>query len=122
MSLIKQILIIIFVSLATLKIADMSFGFFQSQFVVASLSKGTDRSIVLRELNPNQRASIRPNNNYMKDVENLAQIDYKINVDRNGFISTGNQLEINPEIKILFWEAVPLKHFMYLRRTDFQVL
>ena len=102
MSLIKQILIIIFVSLATLKIADMSFGFFQSQFVVASLSKGTDRSIVLRELNPNQRASIRPNNNYMKDVENLAQIDYKINVDRNGFISTGNQLEINPEIKILF--------------------
>jgi hypothetical protein len=102
MSLIKQILIIIFVSLATLKIADVSFGFFQSQSVIASLSKGTDRSIVLRELNPNQRASIRPNNNYMKDVENLSQIDYKINVDRNGFISTGNQLEINPEIKILF--------------------
>ncbi len=102
MSLIRQILIVIFFSFATLKIADASFGFFQSQSVIASLSKGTDRSIVLRELNPNQLASIRPNNNYMKDVENLSQIDYKVNVDENGFISTGNGLEFNPEIKILF--------------------
>ena len=102
MSLIKQILIVIFVSIATLKIADVSFGFFQSQTSSSSLAKGTDRSIVLRELNPNQYASIRPNNNYMKDVENLEQIDYEINIDKDGFIKTGNQVESNPDIKILF--------------------
>lgn len=102
MSLIKQILIVIFVSVATLKIADVSFGFFQSQSSSSSLAKGTDRSIVLRELNPNQRASIRPNNNYMKDVENLEQIDYEINIDEDGFIKTGNHVELSPDIKILF--------------------
>jgi len=102
MSLIKQILIVFFVSIATLKIADVSFGFFQSQSKSASLTKGTARSIVLRELNPNQNASIRPNNNYMKDVENLKQIDYQINIDKNGFIETGNQNELSPDIKILF--------------------
>ena len=102
MSLIKQILIVIFISIATLKIADVSFGFFQSQSSSSSLAKGTDRSIVLRELNPNQYASIRPNNNYMKDVENLEQIDYEINIDKDGFIKTGNQVELNPDIKILF--------------------
>ena len=102
MSLIKQILIVILISVVTLKIADASFGFFQSQSLSSSLAKGTDRSIVLREFNPNQHASIRPNNNYIKDVENLAQIDYEINIDENGFISTGNQVEFSPEIKILF--------------------
>ena len=86
MSLIKQILIIIFVSIFTLKIADIAFGFAQSKVISSGLSKGTDRSIVLRELNPNQSASIQPNNNYMKDVENLEQINYEISIDENGFI------------------------------------
>ena len=102
MNLIKQILVVFFVSIATLKIADVSFGFFQSQSTSSSLAKGTDRSIVLRELNPNQYASIRPNNNYMKDVENLEQIDYEINIDEDGFIKTGNHVELSPDIKILF--------------------
>ena len=84
MSLIKKILIVVFISIATLKISDMGFGFIQSQSISSSLAKGTGRSIVLRELNPNQYASIRPNNNYMKDVENLAQTDYEINIDDNG--------------------------------------
>ncbi len=103
MSLIKQILIIIFVSLATLKIADMGFGFVLKQSASSSLAKGTDRAIILRELNPNQYASIRPNNNYMKDVENLAQINYEISIDENGFISNGNKVEQNPDIKIIFF-------------------
>lgn len=102
MSLTKKILIVAFISIATLKISDMGFGFIQSQSISSSIAKGTGRSIVLRELNPNQYASIRPNNNYMKDVENLAQTDYEINIDDNGFIITGNEKELNPEITILF--------------------
>tara|TARA_B110001454_G_scaffold211575_1_gene227419 strand:- start:810 stop:1973 length:1164 start_codon:yes stop_codon:yes gene_type:complete len=103
MSLIKNIILITIVSIGTLKISDLGFGFFQSNWALnSSLTKGTDRSIVLRELNPNQYASIRPNNNYMKDVENLLQINYEINVDEKGFIETGNLQESDPDIKILF--------------------
>jgi len=103
MSLIKKIILITVVSIGTLKISDLGFGFFQSNWALnSSLTKGTDRSIVLRELNPNQYASIRPNNNYMKDVENLLQINYEINVDEKGFIETGNLQESDPDIKILF--------------------
>jgi|TARA_B110000438_G_scaffold296984_1_gene342563 lysophospholipase L1-like esterase len=101
MSLIRNLFIIIFVSIATLKVIDISFGLLQPH-ENTSLTKGTDRSIVLREINPNQYASIRPNNNYMKDVENLEQINYEINIDENGFIANGNLKTSNSEIKILF--------------------
>ena len=101
MSLIRNLFIIIFVSIATLKVIDISFGLLQPH-ENTSLTKGTDRSIVLREINPNQYASIRPNNNYMKDVENLEQINYEINIDENGFIANGNLKKSNSEIKILF--------------------
>ena len=102
MNLIKQFLIVTTVSLATLKFSDVTFGYFQSQTVSSGLAKGTGRAIVMRELNPNQSASIRPNNNYMKDVENLDQINYEIKIDENGFILNGNDIEKNPDIKILF--------------------
>ena len=101
MTLIRNLLIIIFVSMATLKAIDISFSFLQPN-ANSSLTKGTDRSIVLREINPNQYASIRPNNNYMKDVENLEQINYEINIDENGFIANGNINTPNPDIKIIF--------------------
>ena len=102
MNLIKQFLIVTIVSLVTLKFSDIAFGYFQSQTVSSGLAKGTERAIVMRELNPNQTASIRPNNNYMKDVENLDQINYEIKIDENGFILNGNDIEKNPDIKILF--------------------
>ena len=103
MSLIKNLLIVLLISVVTLKVVDIGFGLFlSSQVQNASLTKGTDRSIVLREINPNQFASIRPNNNYMKDVENLEQRNYEINIDENGFIDNGNPKVLDPEIKVLF--------------------
>ena len=50
MNLIKQILIVIFVSIATLKIADVSFGFFQSQSTSSSLAKGLIAQLFLESL------------------------------------------------------------------------
>jgi lysophospholipase L1-like esterase len=103
MNLIKNTFIIIFFSFFTLKLSDILFEPFQDQFLAnTSISKGTARSINLREFNPNQHAVVRPTDHYMKGVENLDQIDYVINVDENGFISTGNPQSENPEIKILF--------------------
>ena len=98
MSWIKNLLIMLLISVVTLKVVDIGFGLFlSSQVQNASLTKGTDRSIVLREINPNQFASIRPNNNYMKDVENLEQRYYEINIDENGFIDNGNTKVSDPE-------------------------
>lgn len=103
MSLIKNTVVIIFFSLLTLKFFDIIFGPFQDQFLVnTSISKGTARSINLREFNPNQHAVVRPSDYYMLGVENLDQIDYVMDLDENGFISTGNPKSDNPEIKILF--------------------
>ena len=76
MSLIKNTFVIIFFSLLTLKFFDIIFGPFQDQFLVnTSISKGTVRSINLREFNPNQYAVVRPSDYYMLGVENLDQID-----------------------------------------------
>ena len=103
MHLIKNVLIIIFFSLLTLKLSDIAFGSFQDQLLTnTSLSKGTSRAIHLREFNPNQQAVVRPTNYYMQGVENLEQINYAVNIDSNGFIKTGNPELDNPEIKILF--------------------
>ena len=55
MNLIKQFLIVTIVSLVTLKFSDIA-GYFQSQTVSSGLAKGTERAIVMRELNPNQTA------------------------------------------------------------------
>jgi len=103
MNLIKNSFIILFFSLLTLKLSDIAFGSFQDEWLVnTSLSKGTSRAIHLREFNPNQQAVVRPTNYYMQGVENLEQIDYAVNIDKNGFIKTGNPKAENPEIKILF--------------------
>ncbi len=103
MNLIKNIFTIIFFSLLTLKLSDILFRPFQEHFLAnTSISKGTARSINLREFNPNQYAHVRPTNYYMSGVENLDQIDYVMDIDENGFISTGNPKSSNPEIKILF--------------------
>ena len=103
MNLIKNIFTIIFFSLLTLKLSDILFRPFQEHFLEnTSISKGTARSINLREFNPNQHTHVRPTNFYMNGVENLDQIDYVMDIDENGFISTGNPKSNNPEIKILF--------------------
>ncbi len=103
MNLIKNSFFILFFSLLTLKLSDIAFGSFQDGWLVnSSLSKGTARAITLREFNPNQIAIIRPTNHYMQGVENLEEMDYPVNIDKNGFIETGNPKAENPEIKILF--------------------
>jgi lysophospholipase L1-like esterase len=92
-----------FFSLLTLKMSDIAFGSLKDQFLThTSTSKGKARAINLREFDPNQYALVRPTNYYMQGVENLEQIDYAVDIDKNGFIKTGNPKVENSEIKILF--------------------
>lgn len=104
MNLIKNIFFITLISVATMKIIDLTFGKIKpSETIATSLNRGTDRSITLREFNRNQSATIYPSNQYMLEVDSLEQKIYKLSVDSNGFIENGNLHEENPSIRIIFF-------------------
>ena len=103
MNLIKNIFIVFIVSIFTLKVCDITFGFLKDKFLDdSSLSKEGIRSIQLREHSPDQSVIVRPTDHYMNEVENLNQINYEVSIDSNGFIASGNPKNENPELKILF--------------------
>jgi len=115
MTLVKNIFLVIIVSTATLKIADFSFGLFQqTEFLTTSVNRAADRSIVLREFNPNQSASVTrygvtgsipsADDKFMSRAESLEQgLLYNVKIDANGFIYNGNPYELNPELRIIFF-------------------
>jgi hypothetical protein len=107
MSLIKNIVIAAIISAAFLKVADVIFSFvYTKDHLVTSVTRGAERSIVLREFNPNQIASIQPSDQYIKGTDSLKKINYFIEIDSNGFIGNGNGngnlLDSDPKIRIIF--------------------
>jgi hypothetical protein len=78
-------LIVIFVSLITVKAIDLVVGFYSTSGKdTKPLSK--PRSIVLRETPPNTDTTVSPYGNYMQDTENLEFKRYRLRTDQNGFI------------------------------------
>ena len=88
MSWIKSSLIVLVVTVVTIKAVDYSFGKFR-QSSSESLTQG-QRSILLREHNPNQSAIIIPSDDDMYNTDGLIQKEYRISIDANGFIENGN--------------------------------
>ena len=88
MSWIKSSLIVLIVTLVTIKAVDYSFGSCR-QGSSDRLTQG-QRSILLREHNPNQSAVIIPSDGYMDNTDGLIQKEYRISIDANGFIENGN--------------------------------
>tara|TARA_B110000977_G_scaffold21278_1_gene25533 strand:+ start:2641 stop:3759 length:1119 start_codon:yes stop_codon:yes gene_type:complete len=88
MSWIKSSLIVLVVTIVTIKAVDYSFGSFR-QGSSEGLTQG-QRSILLREHNPNQSAVIIPSDDYMDNTDGLIQKEYRISIDANGFIENGN--------------------------------
>ena len=88
MSWIKSSLIVLVVTIVTIKAVDYSFGSFR-QGSSEVLTQG-QRSILLREHNPNQSAIIIPFDDYMVNTDGLIQKEYRISIDANGFIENGN--------------------------------
>ena len=64
-----------------------------------------ERAITLREFTPNYSAVIEPSEEYLKTTDNLAKTAVKLNIDSNGFISTGNNFGAKPArtINIIFF-------------------
>ena len=86
MSVMKNIFLVIVVSIVTLKIADISFGMIQPmESLSTSVNRATVRSIVLREFNPNQSAEVSPSNKLTTQADSLKQIPYPVKIDENGY-------------------------------------
>ena len=103
MSVMKNIFLVIVVSIVTLKIADISFGMIQPmESLSTSVNRATVRSIVLREFNPNQSAEVSPSNKLTTQADSLKQIPYPVKIDENGFIDNGNSDEANPKLRVIF--------------------
>ena len=104
MSWIKNFVLVVMVSSVTFKILDVAFGaVMPGEYIVTSLERAVNRSIILREFNPNQSASIAPSNFYMKNVDSLEQRNYPVTIDANGFIENGNIIQPNPDLRIIFF-------------------
>ena len=103
MSVMKNIFLVIVVSIVTLKIADISFGMIQPmESLSTSVNRATVRSIVLREFNPNQSAEVSPSNKLTTQADSLKQTPYPVKIDENGFIDNGNSDEANPKLRVIF--------------------
>ena len=88
MSWIKNFIIILVITIATIKVTDYSFGIYRqggSEFL-----KTGQRSILLRERSPNQTVIVIPSDIYMERTDGLIQTEYRVSVDANGFIENGN--------------------------------
>ena len=102
MNWIKNILVVVVVSLLTIKAVD--FGFSLKTGNTAWLKPST-RSITLRELDPEQRIYIAPSPLYLEGTDSLEAKEYLLRIDNNGFIETGNIKESkssDEDLSILF--------------------
>ena len=53
----------------------------------------TQRALNLKEYAPNQSMEITPPDAYIENVGNLVQKAYSVNIDNNGFIANGNDID-----------------------------
>ena len=84
MNWIKSSLIVLVITIFTIKAVDYSFGIYR-QGGPEVLTQG-QRSILLREHSPNQTALVIPSDIYMDKTDGLIQKGYHISIDANGFI------------------------------------
>ena len=86
---IKNILILIIVTIFSLKISDIIFDKFYNPAVQIFGNSGVQRNLILKEYNPNKKAILVP----PFDTSSLQIKQYKLNINQDGFIQNGN----NPE-------------------------
>ena len=103
MTFLKNVFLVTIISIATLKIADFSFGLVQPVEFLLNGDQTKNRSIVLKEFNPNQSVTITPDEQFMSNAELSEQTLDKLQIDSNGFIDNGNPYELNPELRIIFF-------------------
>tara|TARA_B110000008_G_scaffold278546_1_gene322705 strand:- start:2472 stop:3578 length:1107 start_codon:yes stop_codon:yes gene_type:complete len=103
--LIKNILILVVVTIISLKISDIVFNKFFNPVVQIFEDNGIQRSLILKEYNPNKKAILVPPSQILLNNKSM-QKQYKLNIDHNGFIKNGNSLkkiDKNESASIIFF-------------------
>jgi hypothetical protein len=98
MSWIRNILLLIFVSIISIKISDFVFSYI---VVPESNLVGSSRSIVLREFSKPGSYYVIPTDEYMNGVINLEKKKYKLTVNNDGFITPKQNLH-NKSVDVIF--------------------
>ena len=98
MTWIKSVLLSVFIGIIMIKLIDVSVGFFVFNNGKSHITIAENRWIVLREYDPDQRGIIDAPTDYYSDSHK-----YLVDIDKNGFISTGNNSEEMADVKIAFF-------------------
>tara|TARA_B100000768_G_scaffold181261_1_gene203572 strand:+ start:2158 stop:3294 length:1137 start_codon:yes stop_codon:yes gene_type:complete len=101
MNLIKSAIVVIFSSLLAIKSIDAFWGYLSGNLVLSDISLSNQRSIQLREYDPNQIVSVLAGSEYFKRPSLFEPQKIKLNIDQNGFISTGNEITYPADSDVL---------------------
>ncbi len=96
------VLIVLLVSLTTVKVVDWTVGVFTCRSAGISVV----RSIRLREHGVNTDKTEVPPDDYMQDTENLPQKEYRLRTDKDGFIVGEKDFSKDVQsqkVDIIFW-------------------
>ena len=104
MSWIKNSIIITISTIIAIIGADKLIGHFAPKFQFPIESRGVERYVLLKEINPNFKAKYVPNEEYLNRTDSLERREYLVKTDRHGFIENGNNINFteNHESIIFF--------------------
>ena len=95
MNWIKSISVIFIVTVISIKCADLLLGYLAPESTFGVTERGTERSLNMREINPNFNAVLWPSEEYIKRTDSLERQGYLIRTDELGFIENGNEISFS---------------------------
>ena len=105
MNWIKNISIFFLVTIISIKCADLLLGYLAPEKTFGINERGLERSLNIREINPNFNAVLWPSEDYMEGTDSLERRGYLVRTDKYGFIENGNETNFydKPSKSIIFF-------------------
>ena len=95
MNWIKNISVVLIVTVISIKCADLLLGYLAPDSAFGISERGVERSLNLREINPNYNAVLWPPDEYNKTTDSLERKGYLVRTDEFGFIKNGNEINFS---------------------------
>ena len=95
MNWIKNISVVLIVTVISIKCADLLLGYLAPDSAFGISERGVERSLNLREINPNYNAVLWPSDEYNKTTDSLERKGYLVRTDEFGFIKNGNEINFS---------------------------
>ena len=105
MNWIKNTSLFLLVTIISIKCADLLLGYLAPESTFGINDRGLERSLNIREINPNFNAVLWPSEDYINGTDSLERIGYLIRSDKYGFIENGNEINFSdkPSKSIIFF-------------------